>query len=893
MIPTLLTPKMVLMLLLTGIFVAVLPGHGQIREHSGLFEQELFSGRTYDPDIPAPSAFLGHGPGERKATYQAMIRYLERLAEISDRMNLSRHGESYEGLGIYHAIISSPENLARIGDIRTNIGHLADPRTLGGADHEAAVLAETPVVVLLNFGTDGDETAGPEGAIHVAYQLAAATDPGTLALLQDAVVVIVPAANPDSNHRTVAWYNAFQVGPRGTADPEAAEHHFPWGINSNNHYQIDMNRESVWSTQGETRAAVALYRKWNPQVFVDNHGQYPAYTGPWYVEPLHQQLTSGQRDWLGRFGVAMADAFAEHGYRYSAWEFGQFDPGYWDTYPNFTGAIAWTTETTGGGSRGLRFQVPGGGPLFTLEDAIIQHVVASDLTVRYAADHRRDLLQGFLVYKRTAVEEGRRGPVRGYVLSADGDRARLATVANNLLRNGIEVYRTTEDVRLSGARPHFRVGGDGSRPEAAAEVPAGSLVLPLDQPEARLLRVLMEPEARFSEAFLAQVEAERSVAELRGQASRIFYDITGWSMPLTYHLEAYEVAELPRAVEPVSGEFRMPGRVVHPGARHGFLVDYGSNAALHALIRFQREGLLHRVAMGPFVLDGRRFSAGTLAVFHGENTGLDLRAIMTSLAEEKGVTVVGVDGPITEEGPHLGSGRVTPVAPARIAVIMDHPVHPNSFGHIWYTFERRYGVEFTALSFQRLLSANLSPYDVIILPDGRYGSVHPAVARDVANRLREWIEAGGRIIGLRGGAAWLAREEFGITSARLRDEPEDRVAPLPSVPGTILRARVEDPLHPLMLGYEGREMPVMVWSNLAFDPGAPVEAPSTIVDPDRARVSGFAFPESLEHLAASPFVLRDRRGRGTVILFLDDPNFRLFWDGLTRMFFNAVFLGSL
>src|SRR5687768_18354988 len=102
---------------------------------------------------------------------------------------------------------------------------------------------------MLVFGTDGAETAGPEAAIQVAYQLAAGTDSRTLAMLRDAVIVIVPAQNPDANQRAVAWYNAFRVGPDGTADPDAAEHHFPWGINSNNHYQIDPNREDRKSTR--------------------------------------------------------------------------------------------------------------------------------------------------------------------------------------------------------------------------------------------------------------------------------------------------------------------------------------------------------------------------------------------------------------------------------------------------------------------------------------------------------------------------------------------------------------------------------------------------------------------------------------------------------------------
>jgi hypothetical protein len=113
---------------------------------------------------------------------------------------------------------------------------------------------------------------------------------------------------------------------------------------------------------------------------------------------------------------------------------------------------------------------------------------------------------------------------------------------------------------------------------------------------------------------------------------------------------------------------------------------------------------------------------------------------------------------------------------------------------------------------------------------------------------------------------------------------------LPVVPGTIFRATITDARHPLIYGYVETEMPVMLWSALAFDSDSPVEAPLRIADAGRARVSGFVFPESLAHVAGSPYVVRDRRGAGSVVLFLDDPNFRLFWDGLRRLFINAVFL---
>jgi hypothetical protein len=858
---------------------------------AGLAEYRIFPARTWDTTVPTPSEALGYEFGRHLATYAEMAPYLERLAASSERVMLDSHGESYEGRPIYNLTISSPENLARLDEIRAGLARLADPRTLSGLQDAESILRNSPLVVMLVFATDGAETAGPEAAMQVAWQLAAGTDARTLAMLRETIVIIVPAQNPDSNQRAVAWYNAFRVGPEGTADPDAAEHQFPWGINSNTRYQIDPNRESVWSTQGETRAIVGLYRRWNPQVFVDNHGEYPVYTGPWYAEPLHEVLTARQRDWHRRFGEAIGAAFTQHAYAYRPWDYGQFDPGYWDSYSNFSGAIAWTTETTGGGSRGIRLARSEGAP-FTLADGIIQHVIASDVTIGVAAENREQLLRDFLTYKTSAIEEGRQGPVRAYAISAHNDPQRVATVVNTMRRNAIEVHRTTRDVTVSGARAHFQPGGSGSPPPETVTLPAGSYVLSMAQPESRMLRVLMEPEARFSDAFLDEIAKARATADEGESARRLFYDITAWSMPLTYHLEAYELTEqlTTFALERVDNELRPHGQLIRPGARRAFLVDYTSNAAISAAARLRREGVVHRIATDSFTLEGHRFSAGTVAILPHENPDHDVATFTRSLAEEDGVTVVGVDSLLTDSGVRLDTEALVPAATRRIAVVMDRPVSTTSYGHIWYTFERIHGIDFTALNFDRLTGVDLKKYDVLILPDGNYNSVHAAVAAAVAERLRIWVDSGGTLIGIRGGSAWIAREEYGLTAARMRKPAPGLPRRLPVVPGTIFRATITDARHPLIYGYVETEMPVMLWSALAFDSDSPVEAPLRIADAGRARVSGFVFPESLAHVAGSPYVVRDRRGAGSVVLFLDDPNFRLFWDGLRRLFINAVFL---
>jgi hypothetical protein len=858
-------------------------------------EHSLFPGRAYDPAVPSPTAFLGYSAGEYHTSHTSMVLYLQALAAASDRMTLDTFGESFERRKLYYAVISSPANLGRIDQIRASLALLAEPARLRDEAQAAEIATGTPAVVLLLYGNDGNETAAVEAALHTAYQLAAATDRETTALLDELVVLVVPAMNPDSHDRFVAWYNAFQVGREGTADPQAAEHAAPWGMNTNNnHYQIDLNRDSVWSTQPESRAMVALYRAWNPQVAVDHHGQYNAFTGPWMVEPLHAELTGNQRDWLRRYGTDMAAIFAEHGYRYTPWEAGQFDPGYWDTFPNFTGAIGFTLETTGGGGRGLRRRGPGGW-IWTLKDGVIQHMLADQSVLRLTARHREERLRDFAAYKQRAVDEGRTHAIQAYVLPAGADPQRLDTVVNTLLRNGIEVRRTTAPFEVRQAAPYLR-GTAGAR-----SFSAGSYIVPMAQPQARLLRVLMEPEAAFSDAFLKQVDEYRALRDRPGSQTmeRPFYDVTAWSLPLTYDLDVWQAARLPDvATEAVTGEVRTSGRLVNPGARHAFVFDATSNHAIEGVARLRDREVLFHVATAPFAAGGHRFRRGTIVVFPDQNPGVDVPGLMKELADRTGLAIVGLDGALVEEGPHLGSDRFVPVERSRIAVVMDGPVRVASYGSIWYLFEQTYGVSFTALSFNRLAGLDLRGYDVLILPDGSYPGLGREAETAIAEQLRRWVAAGGRLIGVKGAAAWLASREVGLSAVQVSDrvgqppaagaEAEARVAE--TVPGTIFRAEVH-PQHYLAFGYE-EDVPVMVWSNQAFvaSPGAAVAL--SLAVPDRARVSGFALGESIERLAGTPYATEERHGRGRVVLFLDDPNFRLFWDGLSRLFFNAVFLGG-
>ena len=345
--------------------------------------------------VPTPEDVVGFPMGGSVTDYGGLYRYLDAIEE-SPRLRISTFGETFEHRELILLTISSPDNLARLEEIQRDTRRLADPRGLA-PDAAEAIIARTPAGVFLNYGNDGNESAAFEAALWMAWELLSGRHDE---LLEDLVVYVVPASNPDSHERFAAWFKATARWPDGDPDPNAVEHRAPWGLSTNNnHYQINLNRDSVWSTQPENRALVRLYLDTRPMVFVDHHGETDAFIGPWMAEPLHTVLTGNQRDWLVEYGRAMAADFAAEGFPYSPWEFGQFDPGYWDTLPNFTGSIGFTLETTGGGWRGLRIARPGGGE-YTLRDGIEQHLIAGRSVLAVTAAHRERRLRDYLAYRR-------------------------------------------------------------------------------------------------------------------------------------------------------------------------------------------------------------------------------------------------------------------------------------------------------------------------------------------------------------------------------------------------------------------------------------------------------------------------------------------------------------
>ena len=684
--------------------------------------------QQYDPSIPTPDSVLGYPLGARVTDYAGMERYLSTLAKASPRVVYGAYGSDYENRELRYLVVSSEENIGRLDDIKSANTRLTDPRKLSPGD-ASSLIEKTPVTVWLNCSTDGNETAGLESALMMAYHLAAATDGETKRLLEGVVVVLTPLMNPSSHERWASWSNAFAAGPAGNPDPLAMEHNPPWGIlTNNNDYLVDLNRESIWATQKESAALRDFYYEWNPMVFIDLHGEYDNFVGPGYQEPLNPLYTEAQRQWFDRFGKAIGRTFAGLGWSYSAWETGSFYPGFWESFGALNGAVGFTYETTGGGSKGLRYRRDDGS-IITLRLAAEQHFQASLAVIETSVGARKELMADFAAFWRGA----RAAEERAFLIERGSDPARADLLIETLLANRVEVFKSKKDLSITNVHDYF------GRHWNERSFQAGVYVVPVDQPQARLVLTMLRKDFELPKVtrdaareFRRNQEKASFYNPKIGATGYIFYDVTAWSMPLTfdfsgYWTEAPIVGDLSR-VDAIERE--SPPRP--PEAQYGYVFRGQSNASMAFLIDLIQQGVVTNVAYSDFRIQGRDYSRGSIVIRKERNPDVDLEKLLGAASERHGVRIDALDSNYSEDGPSLGSDQFVFVKRPKIAILAGDPVGIRSFGNTWFVLERLNELAFTAIYREQLNEDTLDEYNVLVLPDGDY---------DDRTFSEQWIEA--------------------------------------------------------------------------------------------------------------------------------------------------------
>ncbi len=829
-------------------------------------------GVTYDASVPAFEQSAGYEIGERPVRFDDMIAYLRGLAERSDRIAVETIGYSHERRPILTFTVTSAANHANLASIRST--HLA--RLRGEAAPGAA-----PMVLWINFGVHGAETSGMEAAVPVLYHFAAAQGPEVDAQLDNAVMIFTVIFNPDGHARRINHVETFWSYGDNTDINDAA--HDLWVEARTNHYWFDLNRQWLLLTQPESQAWIRKWHEWKPMVSADYHEM--GSNSPYYFHPgeeLRRNPLIPERARELTFGIAQRHAaFLDSEARLYTTEegFDNFYIGKGSTYPQINGSLGILFEA--GAARGGAIQTERG--LVETADNVRTQFRTALTTIQGSLDLRQQIT----AYQRDFFVENARQTERsgrtGWVFTAEGDPERAARFVRLLNMHDVDVNRLGASVTI-----------DGRTYDAAT-----SYFVPTAQDNSRMVRGIFERFTEFDE--------------------NIFYDVSGWTLPLTYDLEYAEVRRSVPVGAPAQGTFASapaPDR-----ASYGYVFDWSHSKAPRALNRILSQDLMARAAMEETIVTttSGNVELGRGAIFvplaRQEASADDIHAIMQTIAAEDGVPVYAATSGLTPvTGRDLGAANIFRALDApRVVLAFDGGLSRYDAGEVWWTLDYGHRMPVTLVPKDDLGSLDWDGYTHLVLVGG-----NAKLDKKQTAALKDWIKAGGTLIATRSAAQWAQGAVLGDGKSedanKDKDKPADAsqsdeeaaddqeqrlnfaemgVRDAEHVIGGAIFATDLDTTHPLGFGFANRDLPVH--RNVSFTLDRPDDNPFAVPVQytDDPLLTGYASEKRQQEIGGTPSVIAQREGRGTVILMADNPVFRGTYPGTEKLLMNAIFFAGL
>ncbi len=873
---------------------------------------------AYDGSIPTPESVLGWQVGDWHVRPDLTVRYFEALAAASPRMALTRYGETHEQRPLLLAAFSSPANIARLEQIRT--GHL---RAL--ANGEGAGDGR-PAIVWMGYSVHGDESSGANAALVFAYHLAAARGEEIDAILADTIILVDPVINPDGLARFAGWANMHK-GKQLVADGSHREHRQGWPGGRTNHYWFDLNRDWLLLTHPESRGRIAQFHRWRPNLLTDFHemGTDSTYFFQPGVPSRQNPLTpAANLDLTRRVAEFHAAELDEIGSLYYTEEsFDDFYYGKGSTYPDVHGCVGILFEQAS--SRGHLQEGPFGEVTFPF--TIRNQVRTSLSSIKAAHALRTELLDWQAETVTTARSEADDGELGGWVFGHADDPAILFHMVDLLRRHQIEVHRLAEPVELDGQA--FR--------------PGSAFVVPAAQDQFRLATALFEQRTEFADPTFYDVSAWTLPLAFGVPFAGVPRGDWGGDLlgaPVTE--PGFPVGTIEDAVPAAD--------------TYAYAFTWDSSAAPRALQRLLSAEVHAQVATRPFTgstrAGPREFEPGTIVVPLGVQAAdvAAVHALLRTVAARDGIDVHALTTGLTVAGVDLGSPSLVTIEPPRPLLIVDGGVSSGEAGEVWHLLDTRLGLPLPMVEMDRVGRLDLGDYTHLLMVGGSYG----ALGDGTAEAVRDWVRGGGILIATSSAVRWAERNVLRLsdsgrgggddgdsgTAGRPRsgpprnarndddeDEEDDDVddddaddddaaeddkrpdddeegehdAP-PTyadyedlraqtlVSGTIFDTSL-DRTHPLAFGIGTAHLPVFrrgtTIMDLDDDPFVNVA-----VYTDEPLLGGYASDENVEKIAGTAAAIARRSGGGTVVTIIDDPLFRGYWRGASRLFTNALYFGG-
>ncbi|MEK7401548.1 MAG: M14 metallopeptidase family protein [Gemmatimonadota bacterium] len=479
--------------------------------------------------VPTPESVFGHKVGAdfKLIDYDESIRYFQQLVATSDRIKLVEVGKTSSGRAWTLAIISSPQNLARLTELTRISLQLAHPAGL--TDSAARRLArEGKAFVDISGGLHASEIAGSQHTIQLAYDLLAKNDEQTRRILDNDVLFLWPSINPDGQNIVVHWYREVVGTPYETA---------PLHELYQKYIGHDNNRDSYMLNVLESRVVNKVWRDWEPQIIYVQHQTAPFPTRIWlppFAEPIANRAPPLMSREVNTIGMTIAQALETNGQlgaTHMGTGFDAWYPGYIDYMPMLQNIAAYWTETAlyqyatprfytlndfPADMRDLRpqslYASPWAGGWWRLRDAVDYMETASIATLDYAAKYKEDLLWNRYQAGRNTIAKYKAEPPYAYVIpQAQRDPNSAAELLKRMAMLGLRVSELSRATTIDGV-----------------SYPAGTWVIAMDQEFAELVRQLFE------------VQKYPDLREYPQGPPEQPYDAAGWTLPYQMDVRVVE-----------------------------------------------------------------------------------------------------------------------------------------------------------------------------------------------------------------------------------------------------------------------------------------------------------------------------------------------------------------
>ena len=464
-----------------------------------LYTKNILSG-DYEDNIDHPSQFLDFNYGDRVASPEQITNALGKWSKQSSKLKVVEYARTHEDRPLHAVFISSSNNLNNLNNIKNNISKLSDARKT--SDREAAqIINNLPAVAWMAYSIHGNETSGADAAMGVIYHLIASKDEDILNMLDEMIIIIDPLMNPDGRARFAKNLEQY----RGTApnyDDQSLLHTGDWPYGRTNHYYFDLNRDWLYLTQPETQGRVALINQWRPQILVDGHemgSQDTFMTGP-PREPINKNIDTDLIKWGNVFAQDQATAFDENNWRFYTGEWHEdLYPGY-SFYVQFRGTLGILYEQSRMAEDGVKRPE---GTIQSYKESVHHQFISTLTNLNTLLINTKSIYKDYWDGRKYNISKESIYADKTYVVLPTNNKGRLNTLVEKLKAQDIEIYQNSKPINSSNV---LKQNGDI---EESFVIPVGSMIIPNNQPEAPLIAAFLEFDADINKAVLIEEKQKR------------------------------------------------------------------------------------------------------------------------------------------------------------------------------------------------------------------------------------------------------------------------------------------------------------------------------------------------------------------------------------------------